>query len=140
MEEFISNSPKDTYELAKKIAAGAKCGEIYTLSGDLGAGKTLFAQGFAAGLGIKSHIVSPTFSIMNVYEEGRLPLYHFDMYRIEDLSELFNLGHDEYFYGEGVCLIEWPEMVLEEIPETAIRIRISKNPENGDDYRQIIVG
>jgi len=120
------------------MAKNARVGDVYTLSGDLGAGKTLFAQGFAAGLGVDGHVVSPTFAILNVHE-GRLPLYHFDMYRIEDVSELFNIGHEEYFYGDGVCLIEWPEMVSEEIPSSVVKIKISKVPEMGDDYRQIIV-
>jgi len=139
MEIFNTYAPKETYELAVKIAKDAKAGEIYTLSGDLGAGKTLFAQGFAAGLGIEAHVVSPTFAILNVHEDGRLALYHFDMYRIEDISELFNIGHEEYFYGEGVCLIEWPEMVAEEIPESAIAIRIEKQHDKGDEYRQITI-
>jgi len=137
MDEFDSYAPHDTYERAAKIAKKAKPGEIYTLSGDLGAGKTLFAQGFAAGLAITSHVVSPTFAILNIYEDGRLPLYHFDMYRIEDLSELFNIGYEEYFYGDGVCLIEWPEMVAEEIPTSAINIKICKQPDKGYEYRCI---
>ena len=143
MDIFESRAPKDTYELAARIAKDAKAGEIYTLSGDLGAGKTLFAQGFAAGLGIAAHVVSPTFAILNIHEHGtpndELPLYHFDMYRIEDISELFNIGHEEYFYGNGVCLVEWPEMVKEEIPESAIAIRIEKQPDKGDEYRQITI-
>ena len=137
MQEFHSCSPKDTYEYAAEIAKNAKPGEIYTISGDLGAGKTLFAQGFAAGLGISAHVVSPTFAILNIHEDGRLPLYHFDMYRIEDVTELLNIGFDEYIYGEGVCLIEWPEMISEEIPKTAINIKIDKCPDKGDEYRRI---
>jgi len=139
MQQLHSHAPKDTYECAAEIAKNAKAGEIYTLSGDLGAGKTLFAQGFAAGIGISAHVVSPTFAILNIHEDGRLPLYHFDMYRIEDVAELLNIGFDEYIYGEGVCLIEWPEMIDGEIPKTAINIRIDKSPEKGDEYRYITI-
>ena len=139
MQEFHSHAPKDTYERAIEIAKNAKSGEIYTLSGDLGAGKTLFAQGFAVGLGISVHVVSPTFAILNIHEDGRLPLYHFDMYRIEDVSELLNIGFDEYIYGDGVCLIEWPEMIDGEIPKTAVQIKISKCPKKGDEYRHITI-
>jgi len=139
MEIFDSYMPSDTYERAKLIAKDAKAGDIYTLSGELGAGKTLFAQGFAAGLGINSHVVSPTFALMNIHEGNKLPLYHFDMYRIEDVSELLNIGFDEYIYGEGVCLIEWPEMVAGEIPGSAISIKIYKDPGKGDDYRRITI-
>jgi len=138
MEEFDSQKPEDTFEWAAGIAKEAKSGEIYTLSGELGVGKTLFAGGFAHGLGISDHIVSPTFAILNVYE-GRLPLYHFDMYRIEGSDELFNIGHEEYFYGDGVCLVEWPEMVETEIPDSAIQIEISKKLEKGNDYRHITI-
>ena len=139
MQEFHSHAPKDTYKCAAEIAKNAKSGEIYTLSGDLGAGKTLFAQGFAAGLGISAHVVSPTFAILNIHEDGRLPLHHFDMYRIEDVSELMNIGFDEYIYGEGVCLIEWPEMVDGEIPTSAIQIKINKCLNKGDEYRHITI-
>jgi len=138
MEEHDSYGSQYTYELAVNIAKTAKKGEVYTLSGDLGVGKTVFAQGFAAGLGVSGHVVSPTFAILNIYE-GRLPLYHFDMYRIEDLAELANIGHEEYFYGEGICLIEWPEMIVEEIPTEAVEIKITKDPEKGDDYRRITI-
>ena len=139
MQKFDSYSPQDTYRWASELAKNAKAGDIYTLSGDLGAGKTLFAGGFAAGLRISSHVVSPTFTILSIYDDGVLPLYHFDMYRIEDVSELVNIGHEEYFYGDGVCLIEWPEMVAEAIPESAVKIRIEKDPAKGDDYRCITI-
>lgn len=138
MEEYDSYSAQSTYELAASIAKNAEKSEIYTLSGDLGAGKTVFAQGFASGLGVTGHVVSPTFSILNIYE-AKLPLYHFDMYRIEDLAELVNIGHEEYFYGEGICLIEWPEMIIDEIPPQAINIKLTKVPEKGDEYRCITV-
>jgi len=138
MQEFDSHSPTETFEIACKLAKSALQGEIYTLSGDLGVGKTAFAGGFAIGLGVLEHVVSPTFSILNVYE-GRLPLYHFDMYRIEDSAELLNIGHEEYFYGDGICLIEWPEMVFNEIPASAIEIKLCKDPEKGNDYRHITI-
>lgn len=138
MDGFDSHSPGETFDFAAKIGQKALEGEIYTLSGELGAGKTTFAQGFAAGLGVLGHVVSPTFSILNIYE-GRLPLYHFDMYRIENPAELLNIGYEEYFYGCGVCLIEWPEMAKDGIPCSAIEIKICKNPERGSDYRRIIL-
>ncbi|MCL2565415.1 MAG: tRNA (adenosine(37)-N6)-threonylcarbamoyltransferase complex ATPase subunit type 1 TsaE [Defluviitaleaceae bacterium] len=138
MEEHHSYNPLATYEFAYNLAKTAKKREIYTLSGDLGVGKTVFAQGFASGLDISDNVVSPTFTILNIYE-GSLPLYHFDMYRIEDLDELVNIGHEEYFYGDGICLIEWPEMVIKEIPSNAINIKITKSPEKGDDYRRIAI-
>ena len=109
------------------------------LDGDLGVGKTVFTQGFAKGLGIQSDVNSPTFTIIQQYEEGRLPLYHFDVYRIGDISEMDEIGYEDCFYGEGVCLIEWASLVEEIIPETAIEIRIEKDLEKGFDYRKITV-
>lgn len=137
--EMVTNSPDETFAFGEKLGKEAKAGEVYCLSGDLGAGKTAFSQGFAKGLGIGSDVTSPTFTIMNVYEDGRLPLYHFDVYRLSDGSELEAIGAEEFFYGEGVCLIEWPEKIEGYVPENAVRIKICKDAEKGGDYRMITV-
>ena len=134
-----SFSQQDTYELGRRLAQQAQPGQIYTLNGDLGVGKTVFAQGFAAGLGIEDYVSSPTFTILQIYEEGQLPLYHFDVYRIGDPEEMEEIGYEEYFYGNGVCLIEWAELIEELIPEDAIRITLEKDPDRGFDYRRIEV-
>ena len=131
--------PEETKELGEKIGRQARPGQIYTLTGDLGVGKTVFTQGLARGLGIKEPVSSPTFTIVQIYEEGRLPLYHFDVYRIGDVEEMEEIGYDDYFFGNGVCLIEWAELIQELIPEQAIRIRIKKDPPKGFDYRKIII-
>ncbi len=133
-------SAEETLELGKKIGSQAKPGEIYTLNGDLGVGKTVFAQGLAQGLGITEPISSPTFTIVQIYEKGRMPLYHFDVYRIGDVEEMEEIGYEDCFYGKGVCLIEWAELIGEIIPEEAIPVRIEKNLEKGFDYRKITVG
>lgn len=131
--------PEETKELGEKIGRQTRPGQIYTLTGDLGVGKTVFTQGLARGLGIKEPVSSPTFTIVQIYEEGRLPLYHFDVYRIGDVEEMEEIGYDDYFFGNGVCLIEWAELIQELIPEQAIRIRIEKDPPKGFDYRKIII-
>ena len=134
-----TNSEKETFELGKKIGENAKAGQIYTLTGDLGVGKTVFTQGLAAGLGITEPVNSPTFTIVQVYEEGRLPLYHFDVYRIGDIEEMDEIGYEDYFYGEGVCLIEWADLIQEILPPDVIAIEIEKNLEKGFDYRKITI-
>ena len=128
---------KDTYELGEKIGQMAKPGMVISLTGDLGVGKTVFTQGLAKGLGIEEPVNSPTFTIVQVYEEGRLPLYHFDVYRIGDIEEMDEIGYEDYFYGEGVCLIEWSTLIQEILPEDAIHITIEKDLEKGFDYRRI---
>ena len=130
---------EDTFELGKKLGQNAKPGDVYTLVGDLGVGKTVFTQGLAEGLGIAEAVSSPTFTIVQVYEEGRLPLYHFDVYRIGDVSEMDEIGYEDYFYGEGVCLIEWAALIREILPERYTRIFIEKDLEKGFDYRRITV-
>lgn len=130
---------KDTYELGKRIGAAAVLGEVYCLSGDLGTGKTIFTQGFAKGLGILEPVNSPTFTILQIYEEGRLPLYHFDVYRIDDVEEMYEVGFDDYFYGTGVCLVEWAELIRELLPKNCRKIKIEKNLEKGFDYRGITI-
>ena len=134
-----SHSEKDTYELGRSMAEQARPGDIFCLEGDLGVGKTVFAKGFGRGLGIEEPISSPTFTIVHEYYDGRLTLYHFDAYRIDDPAELYEIGYDEYFYGDGVCLIEWPSKIEELIPEGAVYINIAKDPEQGSDYREITV-
>ena len=136
---YETNSEKETFELGKNLGEQAKAGQIFCLNGDLGVGKTVFTQGFAKGLGIEENVNSPTFTIIQVYEEGRIPLYHFDVYRIGDPEEMYEIGYEEYFFGEGVCLIEWSKLIEELIPEEAINIEIDKNLEKGLDYRKITV-
>ena len=133
-------SAKETFEIGYEMGLKALPGQIYCLNGDLGVGKTVFTQGFAKGLGIEEPVNSPTFTIIQEYLDGRLPLYHFDVYRIGDIEEMDELGYEEYFYSEGVCLIEWSSLIKEIIPEDAIEIVIEKNLEKGFDYRKITVG
>ena len=128
---------KDTYELGEKIGQMAKPGMVISLTGDLGVGKTVFTQGLAKGLGIEEPVNSPTFTIVQVYEEGRLPLYHFDVYRIGDIEEMDEIGYEDYFYGEGVCLLEWADLIREILPEQMCRVTIEKDLEKGFDYRKI---
>jgi len=133
-----SFSREDTFRLGVSLGEKAKKGEIYCLSGDLGVGKTVFTQGFAKGLGIEEAVSSPTFTIVQQYA-GRLPLYHFDVYRISDIEEMDEIGYEEYFYGDGVCLIEWAELIEELLPPDCIRVKIKKNLDKGFDYREIII-
>ena len=130
---------EETYRLGEEMGRKAEPGDVYALTGDLGTGKTVFAQGFAKGLGISGYVNSPTFTILQVYEEGRLPLYHFDVYRIEEPEEMEEIGYEDYFYGDGVALIEWAEIIEELLPEKAYRISVSKDSDKGDDYRKIEV-
>ena len=132
-----SNNEKETFELGKSIGKKAQPGEVYTLIGDLGVGKTVFTQGVAAGLGIDEPVNSPTFTILQVYDEGRLPFYHFDVYRIGDESEMDEIGFEEYAYGDGVCFIEWADLIKGIIPKKHTRIEIKKNLDKGFDYREI---
>lgn len=130
-------SAEETFALGKKIGESAKAGQVYALNGDLGVGKTVFTQGVAAGLGITEPVNSPTFTILQIYEEGRLPFYHFDVYRIGDVEEMEEIGYEDCFYGEGVCLVEWADLIEEILPENYIRITIEKNLSSGFDYRTI---
>ena len=133
---FESNSADETFAFGKKLGEAAKPGDIICLDGNLGVGKTVFTQGFAAGLNIDDYVNSPTFTIVKEYE-GRLPLYHFDVYRIGDPSEMEEIGYEDYFYGSGVTIIEWPELIPDIIPKEAHWIRITKDLEKGFDYRRI---
>ncbi len=134
-----TNSPEETFALGRQIGEQAEPGEVYTLIGDLGVGKTVFTQGLAAGLGITEAVNSPTFTIVQVYEDGRIPFYHFDVYRIGDVEEMDEVGYEDYVYGEGVSLIEWANLIEEILPEHYRRITIEKNPEKGFDYRKITI-
>lgn len=134
-----TNSPEETLEFGKQLGEQARPGQVYTLVGDLGVGKTLFTQGFAKGLGITEPISSPTFTIVQEYEEGRLPFYHFDVYRIGDIEEMDEIGYEDYISGEGVSLIEWSNLIEEILPEERTEILIEKDLEKGFDYRKITV-
>ena len=132
-----SFTAQDTFEAGRRLAESASAGEIYALHGDLGVGKTVFTKGFAEGLGITEPVCSPTFTILQIYEEGRLPLYHFDVYRIEEPEEMEEVGLQEYLYGDGVCLIEWVEQIRKLLPENTRQVIIEKDLEKGMDYRRI---
>lgn len=134
-----TGSAKETFDVGKKLGSIAKRGDIICLIGDLGVGKTVFTQGFAAGLGIDEPISSPTFTIVQEYKEGRLPLYHFDVYRIGDVTEMDEIGYEEYFFSDGVCLVEWGNIIEELFPPDTIYITIEKCLEKGLDYRKITV-
>lgn len=132
-------NPEDTYEFGRKMGEGAGVSEVYCLNGDLGVGKTVFTQGFAAGLGITEPVNSPTFTIVQQYDNGRLPFYHFDVYRIGDISEMDEIGYEDCFYGDGVSLVEWSNLIEEILPESAVAVTIEKDLEKGFDYRKITV-
>lgn len=134
-----SYSPEETSALGRELGANAKPGEVYTLIGDLGVGKTVLTQGIADGLGITEPICSPTFTIVQVYEEGRLPFYHFDVYRIGDIEEMDEIGYEDYFYGDGLCMIEWANLIEEILPDNYKEITIEKDLEKGLDYRKITI-
>ena len=139
MTVYESFSEEMTYEIGKQLGEKASKGEIICLDGDLGVGKTVFTKGFAKGLGIEENIDSPTFTIIQEYREGRLPLFHFDTYRIGDISEMDEIGYEDYFYGDGVCLIEWASRIEELIPSSAIKINIEKDLSKGFEYRRVAV-
>ena len=134
-----TTNAEETFKLGVKIGEQARPGEIYTLNGDLGVGKTVFTQGVARGLGIEEPVNSPTFTIVQVYEEGKMPFYHFDVYRIGDIEEMEEIGYDDYFFGNGVCLIEWADLIQELLPKQIISVTIEKNPEKGFYYRKITI-
>ena len=134
-----SRSPEQTFQIGVRLGQKAKPGQVYTLTGDLGVGKTVFTQGFAKGLGIEEPVCSPTFTIVQEYGEGRLPFYHFDVYRIGDISEMDEIGYEDCFYGDGVSLVEWGGLIEEILPEDVITVKIEKDLEKGFDYRRITV-
>ena len=134
-----SKSPEDTFQIGMRLGKLAEAGEVYTLTGDLGVGKTVFTQGFAKGLGIDESVNSPTFTILQIYEGGRLPLYHFDVYRIGSVEEMDETGFEEYIMGDGATLIEWADLIEEILPRKCTRVLIEKDLEKGFDYRRITV-
>ena len=135
--EIETYSEKETYRLGELLGQKARPGQVYSLSGDLGTGKTVLTQGMAAGLGIPEPVNSPTFTILQVYEEGRMPFYHFDVYRIGDLEEMEEIGYEDCFYGEGISLVEWGDLIRELMPPETVWISIEKDLEKGFDYRKI---
>ena len=137
---YETYSAEETFELGQEFGKKAVPGQIYTMKGDLGVGKTVFTQGFAAGLEIAGPVNSPTFTIIQEYEEGRIPFYHFDVYRIGDVEEMDEIGYEDYFFGQGVCLVEWAELIAEILPDNCIPILIEKDLEKGFDYRKIVIG
>lgn len=138
MKQYESFSYDDTQVIAKEIADTLKGGEFIAMYGDLGAGKTAFVQGLAKALGITNHVTSPTFTIVNEYE-GRLPLYHFDVYRIADPDEMYEIGYDDYIDSDGVCVVEWAELIEELFPDKYYKLTILKDEDKGFDYRKIIL-
>lgn len=138
--EIWTGSWQETFALGRQLGESSRPGQVYALVGDLGVGKTVFTQGFASGLGIAGPVNSPTFTILQTYEDGRLPFYHFDVYRIQDVEEMDEIGYEDCFYGEGVCLVEWGNLIQEILPENSICVTIEKDLERGFDDRRILVG
>lgn len=136
---YETYSGEETKELGRKIGLWAKPGDVYTLIGDLGVGKTVFTQGIAAGLSVEEPVNSPTFTIVQVYDSGRMPFYHFDVYRIGDVEEMEEIGYEDYFYGEGLTMIEWADLIREILPPCRKEILIEKDLEKGFDYRRITI-
>ena len=134
-----THSPEETFALGERMGRLARAGQVYTLTGDLGVGKTVFTQGFASGIGITEAVNSPTFTILQIYDGGSMPFYHFDVYRIADLDEMDEIGYDDYFYGQGVCMIEWADMIREILPEHYTGIVIEKDLTKGFDYRKVTI-
>lgn len=137
MKVIETNDTEETYRVAERLAGRLHPGTVIALTGELGTGKTVMAKGIAAGLGIKEHVSSPTFNIVRQYDDGRMPLYHFDVYRISDISEMDETGYEDCFYGRGVTVIEWADMISDILPEDTIRITIKKDIEGGFDLRRI---
>ncbi len=136
---YETHSAEETYQFGFQMGENARAGDVITLTGDLGVGKTVFTKGFAAGLQIEEPVSSPTFTIVQEYESGRLPLYHFDVYRIGDPEEMYEVGFDDYVFGQGVSLIEWAELIEEILPEKRTKVTIEKDLTQGFDYRRITV-
>lgn len=140
MREIVeTNGERETWELGRRLGQDASAGQVFTLVGDLGTGKTVFTKGLAEGLGISEPVSSPTFTVVQVYDEGRLPFYHFDVYRIGDVEEMEEIGYEDYVYGQGVSLIEWADLIEEILPEHYTEVRIEKDLERGFDYRRISI-
>ncbi|MCR5590418.1 MAG: tRNA (adenosine(37)-N6)-threonylcarbamoyltransferase complex ATPase subunit type 1 TsaE [Lachnospiraceae bacterium] len=139
IKTFDSFSAEDTFALARSVAEKSEAGDVFALIGGLGAGKTAFAKGFAAGLGIDEPVVSPTFTILQIYEGGRMPFYHFDVYRLGDVTEMDEIGYEDCFYGEGVSLVEWADLVEDVLPKSVTFVTIAKDASKGNDYRKITI-
>ena len=137
MQIFESSGDKETFEFARKLGEKAVPGEVVALTGDLGVGKTVFTKGFAYGVGVRDHVSSPTFTILQEYDDGRMPLYHFDVYRIGDVSEMDETGYEDCFYGDGVSIVEWADVVREIMPPETVWVSIKKDLQKGFDYRRI---
>ena len=137
--EYISNSYEDTLKIASEFAKTLKKGDVVTLNGDLGAGKTAFTSGVVSALGSNDRVQSPTFTIVNEYRHGSIPVFHFDVYRILDSDEMYDIGFDDYIFGEGVCIIEWAENISDIIDFDRYEVNILKSPDISDDYRKITV-
>ena len=136
---YESSREQDTFALGEKIGREAQPGDIYALLGELGVGKTVFTKGLAKGLGITEHVSSPTFTILQVYDEGRLPLYHFDVYRIGDPEEMDEIGYEDCFFGDGICLVEWANLIEELMPVQTKWITIEKDLSKGFEFRKITI-
>lgn len=139
VRQIDSYSEKDTFQLGVSMGEESRAGDVIILNGDLGVGKTVFSKGLGKGLGIEEAISSPTFTVLQIYDEGRLPLYHFDVYRIADIEEMDEIGYEDYFFGDGVCLIEWAKLIEEILPDRRIAVTIEKDLEKGFDYRKITI-
>ncbi|MCR5748505.1 MAG: tRNA (adenosine(37)-N6)-threonylcarbamoyltransferase complex ATPase subunit type 1 TsaE [Lachnospiraceae bacterium] len=139
MKTVETRSAKETYTLAEELGKKAEPGDIFALTGDLGTGKTVFAKGFAKGIGVTGHVSSPTFTIMQQYDDGKLPLYHFDVYRIGDISEMDETGYEECFYGDGVTLVEWADLISDIMPDNTVWIKIEKDNMDDYDHRRITI-
>jgi tRNA threonylcarbamoyladenosine biosynthesis protein TsaE len=135
--EFITHSPDETRALGARLAQALRPGDVVAFTGDLGAGKTAFVSGMASGLGIDERVTSPTFTIVNEYEGGRLPLFHFDMYRLGSAEELFDIGWEDYLARRGVCAVEWTENVAEAIEPDAVRVSICRGEDDNSRVIQI---
>ena len=135
--KYISNSPEETEKIAFELAKCFKGNDIITLDGDLGAGKTAFVRGLARGLGIEDVICSPTFTIVNEYRKGNIPLLHFDVYRIESSEEMYDIGWEDYISEGAIVVVEWATLIEDIFDDNIIKIYISKNLSLGEDYREI---
>ena len=134
MEEkkIVIKNEEETKKFGEKLCEKLTAGSIVALTGDLGTGKTTLTKAIAAGLGVTDVITSPTFNIVKQYDSGRLPLYHFDVYRIGDVDEMYEIGYEEYFFGDGVCVVEWADLIEEIIPDDAVRIEIEYGEKEGE--------